>query len=593
MKPSSGEDVRLSVLWEGFGQYNLNLFKSDLLAAVNVALLSVPLSMAYALAAGLPVSVGILASIFGTFFASAFGSSKQLIVGPSNTIAILIQAGIASILYTNFRSVSPEVRNLIALQLLALITFVAGLFQFFAGIFKLGRLTQFVSRSVIVGYIVGAATAIIFNQLFYFFGVTPPEQPQAVFDKLLDFSTHLTSVHLPTMTIALFAFLFFFALERMWKKLPAAALMLLAAGLAVIALDLSPADELRKVLLLKDFGETPKLAIKFAMPMWNLAMLNAVLPISFAVALLGILEATAIARQLATTSGQHFSTNQEIFALGSANLVSACFGGMPGSGSFTRSSLNFAGGAKTRAAAALSALCVIILVVLFFPVVVRIPLGALAALLIITAWRMIKWNEVLFCLRATAADAFVLVATAISCIFFNVDMAFYIGIILSILLYLKKAASPRFIECHLDDTGQLKSLTPQEIAEKRPIRILQVDGELFFAAADLLQVAVKALARDPEVKVIILKLTNAFHLDATAASALQHLLRYTRSKGCHLLLSGITRPVWQVLSDSGFTREIGAANLFLMNPMTPAACIQAAYFHAENMIGITPVPSVN
>lgn len=556
------------------------------MAAISVALLSVPLSMAYALVAGLPATVGLLATIFGTMLAAAFGSSRHLIVGPSNTIAILLQAGLAEILYANYRDLSPAEKTQISLVLLLQITFLAGLFQFLAGVLKLGRLTHFISKSVVTGYVIGAALAIIFGQLYNFFGVAPPVRPAAAYEKVAYFISHVQLIHWTTAGLAFFAFCFFFIVERISKKIPAAVLMLAAASLAAIFLQYTStetATEIHQVQMIKDFGESPELSAKFALPFFDLQQINRILPISFAIALLGILEATSIARTFATSTGQILSINQEIFALGASNLLSSTVGAMPSSGSFARSALNYSAGAKTRMAAVLSSVFVAAIVIVFFPLVLQIPLGALAALLFITAWRMIRWKEVLLCLRSTATDAFVLIITALSCIIFNVDIAFYIGIVLSILFYLRKAATPRFIECCVSGEGEVKALTPQEAIEKRPIRLLQVDGELFFAAADLLHAAVKTIAQSPEVKVIILKMTNAFHLDATACGVLQTLAHYTQARGSQLVLTGLTRPVWQVLSDSGFVQEIGAENLFLVNANNPSACILAAYYHAESL----------
>jgi SulP family sulfate permease len=585
------DEVSLSVLWRGFGNYKKALFKSDLVAALSVALLSVPLSMAYALVAGLPASVGLLATIFGTLLAAAFGSSRHLIIGPSNTIAILLQAGLAEILYTNYRGISPAEKTQVALVLLMQITFLAGLFQFLAGALKLGRLTHFISRSVVTGYVIGAALAIIFGQLYNFFGVAPPDRPVAAYEKASYFISHIHLIHWPTAALAFFAFCFFFIVERISRKIPAAVLMLAAASLAAIFMQYfstETAEEINHVLMIKDYGETPSLAIKFSLPFFDLHQMNTLLPISFAIALLGILEATSIARTFATSTGQVLSVNQEIFALGASNLLSSTLGAMPSSGSFARSALNFSSGAKTRMAAVLSSVFVAIIVISFFPLVLQIPLGALAALLFITASRMIKWQEVRLCIKATATDAFVLVITALSCIIFSVDIAFYIGIVLSILFYLRKAATPRFIECRVSEEGEVKALTPQEAIEKRPIRILQVDGELFFAAADLLHAAVKTISQSPEVKVIILKMTNAFHLDATACAVLHTLVHYTKSRGSQLILTGLTRPVWQVLSDSGFVKEVGSSNLFLVNANNPSACILAAYYHAEGLTNNPP-----
>jgi len=598
IKNNNYDDITLSVLWKGFKSYGWDFFRNDMTAAISVALLSVPLSMAYALAAGLPPSVGLFAAIFGSIFAAALGSSRHLVVGPTNMIAILIQAGISEILYTYYRDSSGPERILLANQILIQLALVVGVLQLMAGIFKLGRLTQFVSRSVVLGYVVGTALALIITQLYYFLGINSVTQPESLYEKGKFLLLNISHLHWPTAVVGVGSVIVLLVCERINKKFPASVLILGLATLIISVFNLSPVDidplreeiagaSVSKLVLVRDFGEIETLLPPFDAPFFDLRVMNTLLPIAFAIALLGVLEATSIARSIAAQTGQVLSINQEIFALGTANFLSSFFGAMPSSGSFARSSLNYTSGAKTRFAAVLSGLFIACILYIIQPVVFQIPLAALAALLLVSAMRMMNVNEIKLCVKATGSDALVFGATTFSCVLFNVDIAFYIGVVLSIVFYLRKASMPRLDECIVDDTGQLKILIPGDEPSQKAVRIIHVEGELFFGAADLLQATVKSIAYDPDVRVIVLHLANAHHIDATACVALQQLHKYLQGTGRFLIASGLTKPVWQVLSHSGLAAELGPENLFLVNEQEPHESTKHAINWAETILGTT------
>lgn len=589
------DEISFSDLWADVRTYNWSLLKSDSMAAFGVALLSVPISMAYALAADLPPAVGLFATIFGTIFTAAFGSSRHLVVGPTNMIAILMQAGISEIIYTYYRDVVGPERGILATSIMIQITLVVGILQLLVGVFKLGRLTQFVSRSVVLGYIGGTALALIINQLFYFFGITTVSRPESIFEKVKFFFTHLVNFNWPTALVGVGSLVLLLTTEKVNKKLPAAVLTLAIASLLVSIFKLSPAQfdlmsevipgqSVEKVVLVRDFGELYPMRPEIAMPFFEMRVLNTLLPIAFAIALLGILEATSIARTIAAQTGQMLFLNQEIFALGGGNILASFFGAMTCSGSFARTSLNYGSGAKTRFAAILGGVFVAVIVFVFQYLVLRIPLAALAALLLVSAVRMVNFQEVKLCLKATGSDALVFSGTLLSCIFFNVDTAFYIGVVLSIIFYLRKASTPRFVECMVDPTGELRVLVPGEENEKKAIRILHVEGELFFGAADLLQTTVRAIADDPRVRVIVLHLTNAYHIDASSCVALQQLYKYLQNSDRYLIATGLTRQVWQVLCHSGFASELGHDNLFMVDERDPSQSTKSALKWAETVL---------
>ena len=550
-----------------------------------MALISLPHAMACALVLGLPLSTGIFAAIFSCMIAALFGSSRHLVNGPSNAIAILIQYGTAEILYHYYRHLVGIERELVAFQIMTQITLLAGLMHLLIASFKLGRLTQFVSYSVVLGYVVGAAAAIVISQLFVFMGIPDVEGGQSLWAKGLNFLSHLNEIHWTTLTIGLGSLTLLVGLKRWDRRFPAALItfVVVTAGLYLSKKFLG--GEVHNVLLVGDAGELSKLIPQFAIPYFDLRIMSGLLPLAFAVALLSVLETIAVTKSIASYSGQRLFINQEILGLCLGNLTSALFGAMPVSGSTTRTLLNYEGGAQTRFAAVFGAILVGLVVYVFGGSVTHVPLATLSAILFVTAGSLIKKKQLLLCLKATKSDAFVFLVTFLSCIFFSIEVAFYIGVCLSITLYLKKAAIPQVLQYIVDESGHIKSLEFCAKEEITKIRFIKVKGELFFGAADLFQTTLKSIAEDDtDTRVIILQLKNARDIDATACLALQQLYDYVESSGRHLIISGITYTIWTVMSNSGLVQLIGKENLFVIDDRNPTRYFQRAIARAQRLV---------
>ncbi len=579
--------------------YSWRSCQRDLMAALSVSLLTVPQAMAYALLAGLPLSTGLFAAIYSSFIAAMFGSSRHLIIGPSNAIAILLHAGTAEILFTYYRDLTGIARDLAAIQILTQLTLVIGIVQILAAGAKLGRLTQFVSHSVIVGYVSGTAIAVIINQLFPFLGITNTPGDYSLYVKAVYLSTHLSEIHIPTAIVGAGSILLFIGLKRFDKRLPAALIMLCVSSLIVYTLNqdrLIPVEteEVAQtywdhVLLVEDRGHFSDLWPTFAFPYFDIGVMNNLLPIAFAIALLSILETTSVAKTIAASSGQHLGTNQEIFSLGLGNLCSSFICAMPISGSSSRSIFNYSLGAKTRVSALLTIGFVAFILYMFSFLIMHIPMAALSGLLLVTAVGIVQPRQFFLCIKATNSDALVLGMTFLSCIFFSLDVAFYIGIIFSITLYLKKAAIPELVEYDIDDSGELSKRNLSLLHRHKTIRVIKVEGELFFGAADIFQTTLKTIAEDDtSTRVIILQLRNARDFDATVCLALQQLCEYLKKSGRHLIACGISQHVWDVLSDSGLVELIGKPNLFIFDEKHPHLHMLKALNRARDLVAAYP-----
>lgn len=220
--------------------YNFSFLRGDLRSALSVALLALPQAMAYAFVAGLPISAGIFSAIFGTIFTSAFGPSRSLVSGPTNTVAILIQSGTAEILYTYYQGIEGASRDFLALQIVLLLSLLVGCFQIVGGLLKWGRVTQFASRPVVIGYAAGAAIAIVISQLFYFFGIAKSEKILPIYHQALYLVGHLQALHVPTALLGLFSLALLIIFHLWSQKIPAPILVLALAALIVYFFQLSP-----------------------------------------------------------------------------------------------------------------------------------------------------------------------------------------------------------------------------------------------------------------------------------------------------------------------------------------------------------------
>lgn len=596
------DDIAFTSLREDIENVSLGSLRSDLLAAVTVVFLTIPQTLAYALVAGLPLWTAIYSAIFSAAIASFLGSSKHLIVGPSSAIAIMLQAGLSDVLQNNYRDVLGFEREALQLGILAQVSLLVALFQGAFAFFKLGRLTNFVSHSVIVGYLMGVAFAVIVTQVYVFLGLPSPVGGETVYEKARELVSSLKDMHLSTTVIGVLSMITLVCVKKWDSRLPAGAIMIIFISLFLFversliflsAEDMEWADDdLYHIATIADTEMLMGFSPRIVFPEINLKVLNQLFPFAFAISLVSILESTSVAKSIAASSGERLSVNQEALGLSAGNLVSSLVGGMPVSGSPTRSILNYSTGAVSRFAALFGCLFIAIIMVSAFNLIGYIPLASLAALLIVTTPRIVDSMQLKLCLKATRSDACVLWITFLSCLFFDLNIAFYIGIVLSITLYLKKAAIPELLEFTIDDRGILMQIPSWEKKEKR-VKIVKVEGELFFGAAELFHTTLKGIAKSKEPCAIILQLKNARDMDATACLALKQLSGQLRAKGHTLLASGMTPEVWQVFIDSAINDDIGQENLFPFDPSAPNKHMLSAWERAHIVISEKKLLSEN
>ncbi len=268
-------------------------------------------------------------------------------------------------------------------------------------------------------------------------------------------------------------------------------------------------------------------------------------------------------------SGARLNTNQELFSMGMANLACGFLNGMPASGSLTRSVLNWTSGAATPVASIFSGLICVGLFLGLGSFIAFIPKAALAVVVVFVALSLIDRKQIRLMTRTTRGDAAVFILTFGSALLFPLDTAIYVGATVSIVVFLFQAGEPALIEYTYDDTGEMTELRKDESRRNPEISIVHVEGNIFFAAAELLQEQLRRVCDDPFLRIIILRLKNAHHLDASTILALVELVRFMREHDRVLIVSGARKDVYRIFKRTGLLDLVGRQNFFLEWPQNP------------------------
>lgn len=558
-----------------FAGYRGADLRADLRAGTNVALLAFPQGMAYAAIADLPIHHGIAGGAVAAIVAPLFAGSRHTILGPTNATAFLLYSALGL-----FAATERE-------RLLPLLLLLAGLLLVLGALLRVADLIQYISRSVVVGYITGAALLIAANQFPHILAIdladSPAAGPRTFFTIAQATIDRFATAQWRAGALAGATLLLWWLLSGRWRGAPVFALTLLLMSALYALLHRHAHWDLPTFAPFKLADLAPKLPSFSHGGLFQ--DLSRLFGLAFSLAFLAALENSVMSKSLASQSGDRPDQNQDMLSVGLANLAAACAGGMPASGSLTRSALNFASGATGRFSSIFSGLLCAAGAVLLGPCMVYVPKCVLAMLVVCIAWSVINRRHIRIALHATPSDAAVLLTTFFAALLLPLNIAIFLGIGVSIMLYLRKASRPHLTEYEFSEAGELR-----EAGEKRrrpipAISIVHVEGELFFGAAELFRSQIQKICLDPDLRVVILRLKNARHLDATSVMALEELIRYVRGAGRELLISGASKDVYRVLKNSGMVEVIGRANIFLNSPKNPNLSTRNALRRAQAVLG--------
>jgi SulP family sulfate permease len=524
--------------------------RADLTAGLTVAVVALPLALAFGAASGLGARSGLITAIVAGALAAIFGSSNLQVSGPTGAMTVVLipvvhHYGVNGVLMTGM---------------------LAGGVLVIAAFLRLGRAARYLPAPVIEGFTAGIAVVIILQQVPAMLGTpgTGDKAWQSAWDSTRHFVEHPKAAPL-VITLAVAALIL---VGTRWRPaIPVSLAVVAAASLAVAVAHI----HLAKLGTLPSGIPAPSTAF------FDVHLLGALAPSALAVAALGALESLLSATVAdGLTVGQHHDADRELFGQGIANLVVPLFGGVPATGAIARTAVNARVGARSRLSALTHAAGLALIVYVAAPLVGHIPLAALAGVLLATCIQMIGVGSLLAIARATRADALILLATLIVTVAFNLVTAVAVGVAIAVVLALRTVTrAARLDEVPLDDSDH--DLAEHQLLAEH-IVAYRIDGPLFFAAAHRFLLELSEVAY---VQVVILRLSRITALDATGAKVLGDAITRLEHRGIIVLLSGIKPHHDQVLSALGIAEHLRDGNLIFTD--TPAAIR-----HARGLIHVLP-----
>ena len=559
--------------------YDGDKARRDLIAGLTVAAVSLPQGITYALVAGVDPKFGVYSCIVVTFVASVFGSSSHLINGPTSAISLLVFSSLAFL--------DPENRTVL-FEALFLLGVLVGTFQILIAVFKLGDLTRYISESVILGFLLAAAVLIAVGQLGNALGVKDQGTGRmSVLKRTYLTLFHGDAINYRALILSVATVVLAVVLRRLVKRyglpqLDLLAVLVLAALIAYLA-GWSTEDHTGNTAV----ALTAKIPQSLPAPHIPSVQLGEVGQLSsgaLAIAFIGLLEALSIAKAIAYQSGQKLDYNRQILAEGLANLTGGFFQAVPGSGSVSRSPINFQAGAVSRFSGVIASIAVAVAVLLFAPLLHYMPRAALAGLLLITAARLIDYKRLRYALKASRYDAGLVIITALTGVLIDLDTAVLLGVALSILLFVPRAAKLKAKELVVAPERVVRERVPGDPVDPSII-IYDFEGELFFGAAPELERYLAALSeriRKDDIKFLVLRLKRVRHPDAVVIERIEKFVREETSRGATVLLAGVQPDLWTLLKNVGFDGWFPTAHVFPEEDEEFSATLKAVrYAHAQ------------
>lgn len=521
----------VTVLREG---YRISHFRSDLIAGLTVAIVALPLSMAIAIASGVGPELGLYTAIIGGFLVSLLGGSRFQIGGPAGAFIVLVAATVA--------------RHGIEGMLLA--TFLSGLMLLAIGYLKLGTYIKLIPYPVTVGFTAGIAVIIFSSQIKDLLGLTlTGQEPGELIEKFPALWQALPSIT-PAAVAVSFGTIGFIALSRRFApKMPGMLLAVIVAAAATALLNL-PIETIGS-----KFGGIPRSLPFPALPNFDAALIMAVLPDAVAFALLGSIESLLSAVVADGMSGRRHRSNCEIVAQGYANIGSSLFGGLPVTGTIARTATNVRSGAHGPISGMLHSAFLLGFMAVAAPLAGFIPLAALAGVLAFVAWNMAEKHEFWSLVRASKADALIVLSTFLLTIFRDLTTGITVGFAIGAIVFINRMSAAISVETHAaltapdvaDSEGGRPKGFSEALAHDSAIAAYRINGAFFFGAASSVSSVLEQIA--DRHKAFIVDLSGVPFLDSTGANSLKLLANRAEKHGVFLVLAG---------ANQGVAKEIAA-----------------------------------
>lgn len=557
--------MRFLPIFEWLPRYERDDIAGDLMAGAVVAIMLVPQSMAYAMLAGLPLQVGLYASILPLLLYALLGSSRFLAVGPVAMVSLITASVLAPLATAGTASY---------VNLALVLALLVGLLQVVMGIARLGFLVNFLSHPVMSGFTSAAALVIGFGQAKHLLGIAleRPERPYQVFLELARglSATNVVTLGLSAGSIGILLF-FQFSLKDLLQRAGvskplASALPKSGPLVAVLAATLLVGImELNKEANVKVVGEIPTGLPPLSWPAIPWTQLGTLLEAAPVVVFVGYMESIAIAQTLASRRRQKVDANQELIALGIANIGASFTAGFPVTGGFSRSVVNFEAGATTPMASVGTATLIALTVAFLTPMFFYIPHAVLAAVIVVAVASLVDWRMPFRLWRSNKADAFALVVTFVAVFAMGIEIGVLVGMGTSLVLFLWRTSRPHLaVVGRVGHSESFRNVRRHEVTTHPAVLAIRIDESLYFANTKYLEDALlNKIADQPAVEHLLLVASGINYVDASAVETLRELIERLHDADVGFYLADVKGPVLDQLDRAGLIGELGEDHVFL------------------------------
>ncbi len=492
--------------------------KSDAFAALTGATIVLPQGVAFAAIAGLPPEYGFYSAMITPIIAALFGSSWHVISGPTTAISALVFGALSGLF---------EPGSGAFIQAAITLTLLVGVFQLALGLARLGALVDFVSHSVMVGFMAGAATLVALSQVDNALGIDLP-RPDEIGEFAVGFVEKVWHTDWRSFAIAFISLATAVVMKKFLPKWPNYLAALLVGSLVCIALK----GQENGVSVI---GAIPSIVPGFSLPSMNIKLLGELAPAAFAIALVGLLEAVSIARAIAIKSGQELDGNQEFIGQGLSNTVGSFFQCYAASGSFTRSGVNYEAGARTPLAAVMAAIFLFLILLFVAPLFAYVPIPSMAGVIVLVAWKLIDFKEVWHIMQTSRSETSIAFITFLSTLFIDLEFAIYVGVMLSFLIFLNKSAHP-FIGIGAPDPNtkhrMFRSAETNNLIECPQLAFVRMDGPFYFGSVEHVRRKFREIERRrAQQKHMLFMVKGVGEIDLPAAELLIEEARRRKRRG--------------------------------------------------------------
>ncbi len=546
-------------------KYSSSALPGDITAGLIVAIMLIPQSMAYALLAGLPPQVGLYSSILPLIVYAILGTGKAVSVAPVAIDSLLVATAVSVI------AVQGSNQYILLASLLAL---MVGVVHLLVSVVKLGRLVNFISTSVILGFTNAAALVIGFSQLKHILGFEIPRS-KFLHETIFYAVTHIESTNLVVLSIGAISVLTLTLFKNQLAKfldhtdlsqtlqititrsLP---LLIIIGGILVVwKFNLESTSSVAIV------GNIPAGLPQFSLPSIDLGHVQALLPAAMTIAFVAFLENISVAKSLAAKRREKVDANQELVAIGTANIASAFSGGYTVTGGFSRSAVNFSAGAQSGLASIITAGLLLVTTVFLTPLFYYLPKAVLGSLIIVAVFRLIDVKSFLQTWRYDTRDGMIFLVTFFAVLLAGIQNGILIGAGASIALFVWRTSQPHIAEVgRMGDSEHFRNVKRHNVQTCPHVLAMRIDESLYFGNIAFLENEINSrIAEDKEIDHLLLLGNGINFIDANALKALTRLRENLEEAGVSLWLAEIKGPVMDKLKSSGFLQDLGSDRVFL------------------------------